>query len=184
MTDLTCRHVMVDLETTGTNAGRNAIIQIAAFRFNPGGAIDPEPFNACLRVPPWRSWDEGTRKWWLQTEEKKTVIQRIMARQEDPREVMERFFKWVCATEGGAVLWGKPSHFEFPFLESYFTDFGMTNPFHYRYAMDMNSFIRGLYYPEPVDDSVVVPFDGEAHDAVYDALNQVQTVMAHVENVK
>lgn len=183
MTDLPTNHIMIDLETTGTNPGRNAIIQIAGYKFNPMGAIDPQPFNRCMHVPAWRSWDESCKRdFWGRSNEMKAILQQIMSRMEDPKTVLEDFVDWCCEVEN-PILWAKPTHFEYPFLQTYMSDFNCLMPFHYRHAQDMNTFIRAIYFPEPPKE-ILIDFDGPAHDAVYDTLHQVQVVMAHCEELK
>jgi hypothetical protein len=175
---------MLDLETTGTAGGKHAMIQVAGFRFGVNkGELDPIPFNACLHVPAWRSWEEGTRHWWSSDPERREIFAGIKKRMQDPQTVMQDLQKWVLESPGKPVLWAKPSHFEFPFIEGYFKDFGMINPFHYRFVNDMNSYIRAIHHPEEAPD-IKMPFHGPAHDAVYDALNQIEVVWEHLEIAK
>lgn len=57
-------------------------------------------------------------------------------------------------------------------------------PFHYRYANDMNSFIRGLYHPDAVPTIPDLPGDGDAHNALWDCFSQIHTVTWANENSK
>ncbi|WP_164034138.1 3'-5' exoribonuclease domain-containing protein, partial [Serratia marcescens] len=57
---------MIDVETTGTIPEENAIIQIAAVRFNRHTKeIDHRFFDRALTVPEGRYWSESTRDWWM-----------------------------------------------------------------------------------------------------------------------
>ena len=59
--------VMLDIETTGTQPDRAAIIQIGAVKFNlETGAVSNHFFNRSMELPPWRAWSEDTRSWWMQ----------------------------------------------------------------------------------------------------------------------
>jgi hypothetical protein len=168
---------MIDIETTGLSPDRSAIIQIAAVRFNlETGAVDTDFFNRALRIPNHRHWDEGTRGWWL--DQKREVLEDIYRRMEDWRVVMPAFFDWAT-TKGQLRFWGKPTHFDYAFIQSYFRDAELGMPFHYRTANDMNSFLRGRYFPERVPE-LQVEFEGDAHNAIFDALHQIKVLLAHM----
>jgi hypothetical protein len=173
--------VMVDIETTGTMPDRNAMIQLSAVRFNLAeGTVDPDIFNRCLWIPTHRFWDEGTRRWWM--DGKKDILRSIMDRMECPRVVLQDFIQWAGPTNS-LRFWSKPSHFDFNFLSSYCHDLELTNPFSFREANDMNTFLRCLYFPERVP-SLDIPFEGEAHDAIWDVFHQIKTLLAHHQAVR
>lgn len=173
-------HIMVDLETTGLNAGRNAMIQLAAVRFdlNEKGKLDPKFFDRCLHIPSWRSWNEGTQSWWHRDKKMRGILQSIRARAEDPKTVMTDFRDWVFESEN-PIFWSKPTHFDWGFIQSYCEDFGISVPFHYRHANDMNSFIRGIHAPEAPPE-IKVDMRGDAHNAIYDVINQIEVVWEHM----
>lgn len=176
--------VMVDIETTGTRPDHAAIIQIAAVKFNlKEKKIDTTSFfNRCLLIPPGRYWDEGTRQWW--GEQKRSILADIYARMEDPRVVMQALADWAGYSPIEPLrFWAKPTCFDYSFIASYFTQFDIMNPFHFRYSTDMNSFIRGL-----ANDSAVTTFKtdfvGDAHDAIYDSLNQINALFLATEHYR
>lgn len=174
------RDVMIDLETTGTSPDINAIIQIAAVRWDyETGEVGPA-FVASLDIPYGRYWDEGTREWWMQ---RPTTYAKIVESAMPAAEVFLRFAEW-CRDTGPALsgmqqrVWAKPIHFEWPFLQSYARQFGEDLPFHYRNAVDLNSFNRGLAGDpgaEPLDKKV--EFDGTPHDALDDVLHQIKVAL-------
>ena len=170
---------MVDTETTGTRADRNGLLQISAVRFNlKTQAVDHNFFDECLWIPPWRSWDEGTKTWW--GTQKRDVLQSILSRAQDPAQVMDRFVAWA-APANSMRMWAKPSHFDFNFIASYCTDFNLPVPFHYRNVTDMRSFIDALTFPnEPFDQNSVV-FDGDVHNALFDVLHQIKVLFEAVK---
>ena len=130
--------VMVDLETTGTQPETTNIIQIAAVRFNlREGTVDPNFFDMCLYPSPNRFWDESTRGWWSGMPE---ILEGIYARMRPARQVLEALNRWVDSDI--ATLWAKPTSFELPFLQSYYREHELVCPFHFRRAMDQNTFIR------------------------------------------
>lgn len=177
-----CLDFMVDLETTGTRSDENAIIQIAAVRFDlASGEIHPETFDRCLIMPPKRYFDEETRSWWLK--DKREILSSIMQRSENPAKVMQDFVTWARAGtdpyNDTLRLWAKPSHFEYPFIESYCRQFEVQNPFHFRQTNDMNSWIRGRYWPQqPPEFERLIPFVGPAHSALFDVFHQIKVLFA------
>lgn len=172
---------MVDLETTSTLPDRGAIIQVAAVKFNmQTGEVSHEFFDRCMNIPPHRHWDEGTRHWWMR--QKKSVLQGIYQRMEDPATVWDEFCDWAYPA-GSMRFWSKPTHFDFNFVSSYCNDFQKPNPFHFRIATDMNSFLRGLWFPHEVPD-LQVPFKGNAHNALHDTLHQVKVLLTHKDEAE
>ena len=174
---------MVDIETTGTSPDRNAVIQIAAVKFDPyEGTVDSDFFNRCLLIPPNRFWDEDTRGWWLKKPE---ILRSIFARMEPAEAVLRDFYAWATAGESLCFV-AKPLSFDFPFIASYFTDFGggLRMPFDHRKGRDLRTLLAGLSFPEAPFDERTVEFIGEAHDALPDTLHQVRVCLAAIEKRK
>lgn len=167
--------VMVDIETTGTQPDRAGILQIGAVKFNlETRQVDPNFFDRCLTVPNNRSWSEDTRAWWNQ--QKPSVLKDIKARAEPHQLVIPAFAQWAYQTPG-LRFWAKPTTFDFMFVASYFADAELLNPFHYRNAVDLNSFAKGLFYGDPAGVPTIPARDmGDAHNAVNDCLMQLQYV--------
>lgn len=170
---------MLDIETTGTDPVNSAIIQIAAVRFDYArGEIGPS-FVASLDIAYGRYWDEDTREWWMQRPATYAEIVDVAR----PAAVVWAEFKLFLDLTGPALsgtperLWAKPISFEWPFLQSYARQFGEL-PFHYRNAVDLNSFCRGLANDpgaEPLDKKV--DFDGTVHNALDDVLHQIKVAL-------
>lgn len=174
------KDVMVDLETTGLQSDRNAILQISAVKFNyDTEEISPDFFDRCLIIPKHRAWDESTRDWWIRQDQ--TIIQEIFQRAEEARKVIKDFADWAYP-QGHLRFWSKPTHFDFNFLASYFNDESIVNPFDFREANDMNSFLRGIYAPNNVD-KLNIPFTGRPHNALDDVLHQIKVLLTHKDNV-
>lgn len=174
--------VMVDIETSGTMPDRHGILQIAAVRFNAAtGEVDPNYFDMCLTIPQHRGWSESTRDWW--TTQNVMVLAEILFRKKPWRDVMTQFQRWVMQGSNNGeqpALWGKPTHFDFSFLSSYFHDADLAMPFHYRKANDMNSYIRGLWAPfNPPNLERDLEFVGDAHNGVWDSFHQIKVVLEH-----
>lgn len=182
MGPLVYNDISLDIETTGTDPEHNAIIQIGAVKFDYATGQVGGIFNRCLSMPADRYWDEGTRSWWSTMPE---ILGSIWERQENPAVVMRDLADW--ANEGATNpvrLWAKPVSFELPFLASYFRKYGIHNPFHYRSAVDLNSYCRGLAGDpgaSPIEKQI--PFEGNAHDALDDALHQLKVALMAKEFV-
>lgn len=171
--------VMVDIETTGLDFDKTAILQIAAVRFNVREqTVDHTFFDRSLMIPSNRFWNEDTRNWWLR--DKREILHTIMQRAEEPRKVLEDLQAFAGRE---AVFWSKPSHFDHSFLSSYYRQYDLSNPFAFYTAQDLRSFVSGLYFPKPsVDWTKALPFDGPVHNALYDTLHQVRAVFAAIKD--
>jgi hypothetical protein len=174
---------MVDVESTGTTSfDHTAIIQIAAVKFNyHTEEVSSSMFNASLSIPPGRFWDAGTREWW--GKQKAGVLQGIQATARNPETVIREFYSWLMAdyptNDDGLRWWSKPSHFDYSFIASYFNQYGLTNPCHYRAVRDMNSFMAGLS-GDPLHPTMEkeIPFEGDEHNALYDSFHQLKVLFA------
>jgi oligoribonuclease (3'-5' exoribonuclease) len=168
---------MVDIETTGTDPCHTSIIQLSAVKFDYETSQIGDSFDMCLFPLPERFWDEDTRAFWNKNSE---VLESILHRAQDPAAVIHAFVQWVRDGGNGQPmrLWAKPATFEQPFLASYFRRFGLDNPFHYRFTIDLNSFVRGMQGDpgaEPLEKKI--PFQGNMHDALDDVLHQVKVAL-------
>lgn len=168
--------VMVDLETTGTDPEHCAILQIAAVKFNPKTReVSTDTFDRSLNFAPNRFWEEGGRAFWQKMPD---VYKGIVERAEDPALVLRQFSQWVNKDynpDGPIRLWAKPIHFEWGFISSYYKQYGMPMPFHYRTARDLNSVICGLrtdFEHNSLDKEV--PFEGAEHNALWDVFHQIK----------
>lgn len=173
--------VMVDIETTGTTSfDHTNIIQIAAVKFNyDTEEVDPNFFNMSLAFAPGRYWDESTREWW--GKQKPHILQEIRHRAIPADQVIRSFYDWLLVdypnTDDGLRWWSKPSHFDYSFISSYFNQYNLTNPCHFRFVRDMNSFMAGLKgSPEHPKMEETVDFTGDEHNALHDALYQLKVL--------
>lgn len=133
--------IMVDIETSGTNPQFGAIFQIAGVTFNyETGEIGPH-FDRCLAMAPNRFWSDGTRDFW--SRQAASTFNDIVNRMEDP-ELVLRDFSLFAAQGGPLRFWSKPLSFDYPFISSYFEQYGLAMPFQYRTARDLNTFIAAL----------------------------------------
>lgn len=172
--------VMVDIETTGLDVKTNAILQIGAQKFNLHTGETGDKFVINMSILEGRTWMESTRQWWATQD--KAIRDGVFEDPYSPSVAMNAFANW-CYPHNSLRFWGKGGHFDYPFIEGYFRELGIPDPFFYRVATDMNSFLRGLHYPNPIPK---VPYKdvGGAHNALSDAINQLSQVQAHLEYVE
>lgn len=171
--------VMVDVESTGTDFGKNAIIQIAAVKFDyETGQVSDDMFDRCLHIHPGREWDQDCRIWWYKQND---VLEGIQARAEDPYTVVRSFYDWLLKdwpqTTEGLRFWSKPSHFDHCFISNYMKMFGLEMPCSFRYARDLNTFMAGLKGDPGHPSYADVDFQGDAHNALYDVIHQIKLLL-------
>lgn len=164
---------MVDIETGDTDPARGYVFQIAAVKFNrTTREVSSDIFDRCLlpATQPNRRWNEDTREWWSKRQD---VLHAMLPRMEHTYDVLQAFSQWTGY--GGLTLWAKPTHFEHPFLQSLYKDHDLQIPFHYRTANDVNSFARGVYWPnEPPNWEKLIEFTGSEHSAIDDVWHQLR----------
>lgn len=175
MTDL-----MLDIETTSTDPVHGNILQISAIKFNLEEMAVGEAFDRQLRFLPGRFWDPSTLEWWSS---KPDTYMRVTSKQEDARQVFTEFVEW-CYPTGHLRLWGKPSHFEYPFIESYCKQLELVNPFHYRATNDLNTFIRACHFPKNPPKDMDPEFTGTVHNALDDVKHQIKSLFSHYYHTK
>jgi hypothetical protein len=169
MTDM-----MVDIETMGTNPHLHGVIQLSAIKFNYETEEIGGMFDRCPMPLPQRGWSDGTREFWMG--KNRPVYESIIMRAEPAVPVWEDFLKFALedAPEGGFRFWGKPITFDFMFVADALESLGHANPFHFRYARDLNSFMAGLAGdPLHPDMESKVVNHGTAHLGLHDCAYQI-----------
>lgn len=166
---------MIDFETGGLNCDQCPAIQIAAVQFNLQEQTIGGMFKASiLEDQPRRRWDAGTQRFW---ENLPDIYQNIVSRAEPSRDVFEKLVAWVGEDGLGPYtrrFWAKPTHFDWGFLNSYLADLDLPQPFHFREACDVNSYIRGRGHWDGKAFWDQIEPVGEAHDALNDCLYQIR----------
>lgn len=139
----TSDHWMVDIETTGLQPNKNAILSIALVKFDYN-TFEPtgDQIYERIDISIGRIWDKETEKWWQQ-QSPEAYAEAVYGGRETPAVVMYYIAKTV---KPGSYFWAKPAHFDYPFVSSYMTDHLSTNvknPFNYRKVIDVRSYIIG-----------------------------------------
>ena len=170
---------MVDVETTGLQGGKAALIQIGAVPFNfDTKEIDVKNmYCASLSIPRNRYWTDDTMKFWMG--DNPEVYMKIMESARPRGVVIPEFYQW--ALERGNVRWWSKGFMDWEFIDSYMMDADLPMPFNFRQAKCMRSFIAGLNgeaeYQDPVVDKV-----GDHHNALHDCLTQLKQLFKAKED--
>jgi hypothetical protein len=171
MTDL-----MVDTETTGLySPDSNGILQLAAIKFNfETGEIGPF-FDRCPALLPNRYWEEGTRRFWQV--ENAQLYHSFVMRAEDPAIVFSDFTAFVCGSPP-LRFWAKPTRFDWPIVESHYTQLGLPMPFQHWNTRDLNTYIAARCGGVEHVDMSHIEMEGTAHNALADSVHQLKMLFA------
>lgn len=130
-------HIMVDLETLGTDPDA-AVVAIGAVKFNKKRIIDE--FEAYIPPGSARVFgrsSEDTERWWSQQADH--VRNKVLGGNEPPGHACERFSEFCKGVEG--QIWAKPVHFDLPILRHFYKQLGLEFPFHFRREKDAATMI-------------------------------------------
>lgn len=142
-------HIMIVLETSGTNGLTAAILELTAIRFNPiTGEFSPDHFQQPIKFKEDREFEPATLNWWMRRHQTKDHIMMLNQDGRPFEKVWAEFLQW-CQPIDELHFWAKPSHFVWPFIESYCHQYDQVNPFAHFNVHDVNSFIEGLHFPTP-----------------------------------
>lgn len=163
--------IMVDIETTGLQPTRAAIIQLGAVPFNyKTMEIDyVGKYKASLTTPTTRGWTDNTQEFWMGPN--REVYKKIMSEARPWRDVMLEFRDYILA-KPQMVFWCKGLNFDWSFIHSYYNDLDLPMPFNFKHAKDLRSFISGRYNRS---DSYEPEYNriGNTHDALDDCFSQL-----------
>jgi DNA polymerase III epsilon subunit-like protein len=163
------QHVMVDLETMGTEPTA-ALVSIAAVLFDPRGSGISDSFhtnidlqsclNAGLRV------NAGTVYWWLtRSEAARSALLKDRVSLSDALKCFSLWFRKTAASR----IWSHGATFDIVALEAAYRAVGGDCPYNFRDARDTRTLfeLAGVEYSH--DEST-------AHQALHDAQRQAQFV--------
>lgn len=186
------KHVMLDLETWGTEPGCD-IRSIGAVEFDPVNstiefktafyqAVDNPTLGSmfiehehyyCDVTQKWYKFalthSESTVKWWNeQSDDAKAAFADAI----DLDDGLRAFSDWYSALGPAqdVTLWCNGPHFDEVILKAVYRACNMVHPWHYRAPRDFRTEMEGAGWPE-------LPFTGTPHNAMDDAIYQAQCVI-------
>jgi len=166
------RHVMIDIETLGTQPG-SVIIQIGAKRFDPRtGYVFVRDFEMGIdpNYPPSLNAiiDAETLKWWLQQDPK--VLAKVMSGTHNIVNGMRGLSEY-CS--GCTHFWAKSPDFDMGLLGYFYGKYYTSTPWTYKNRMDVRTVLEMADVTQP---PAVTP-----HDAVSDCEAQIIGVLTAYE---
>lgn len=178
-----CVHVMVDLETMGKK--HNApIVAIGAVVFDPATGSIGESFYKVVCLESSVNWgaviDPSTVIWWLkQSSEARSAIVN-----DDAIPLLDallQFREFVSDNVAGgskkAQVWGNGASFDNSILRSSYDCIAEDYPWEYWNDRDVRTMVE-LGHAINYEPQKAIPFEGERHNALADAIHQARYVSA------
>ncbi|HCB0011712.1 TPA: 3'-5' exoribonuclease [Klebsiella pneumoniae] len=176
-------HVMVDLETMGKK--NNApIVAIGAVVFDPSTGSIGESFYKVVCLESSVNWgaviDPSTVIWWLkQSSEARSAIVNDDA---NPlQDALLQFREFVSDNVAGgskkAQVWGNGASFDNSILRSSYDCIAEDYPWEYWNDRDVRTMVE-LGHAINYEPQKAIPFEGERHNALADAIHQARYVSA------
>ena len=164
-------HVMLDLETWGTEPGCD-IRSIGAVAFDPDkGWISPDGFYQAVDGGEIRGLirNESTVKWW---NDQSVEAQSAFTDPIDLHEGLRDFSAWYSAlgNKSDVTLWCNGPHFDEVILKACYNACSLPIPWHYRAPRDFRTEMEGAGWPD-------VHFTGTPHNALDEAIYQALCVI-------
>lgn len=176
----TCEHLMIDLETMGTNTSA-PIVAIGAVFFNPQtGEIGPVFYIVISLVDAMNTGavpDGGTIEWWLtQSSEARSAILTDQTKLKDGLLLFREFIN-EHSDEKFVQVWGNGVAFDNAILRTSYERLSIPCPWHYCNDRDVRTIVE-LGKAMDFDVRTAIPFEGERHNALDDARHQAKYVSA------
>ncbi|MCZ6084960.1 3'-5' exoribonuclease [Escherichia coli] len=173
-------HLMIDLETMGTNTNA-PIVVIGAVFFDPQtGEIGPVFYIVISLTDAMNTGavpDGGTIKWWLkQSSEARAAI---LTGQVKLKDSLSRFREFIneYSDEKFVQVWGNGATFDNAILRTSYERLDIPCPWRYYNDRDVRTIVE-LGKAIDFDARTAIPFEGERHNALDDARYQAKYVSA------
>ncbi|HCN1544341.1 TPA: 3'-5' exoribonuclease [Escherichia coli] len=173
-------HLMIDLETMGTNTNA-PIVVIGAVFFDPQtGEIGPVFYIVISLTDAMNTGavpDGGTIEWWLkQSSEARAAI---LTDQVKLKDALSRFREFIneYSDEKFVQVWGNGATFDNAILRTSYERLDIPCPWRYHNDRDVRTIVE-LGKAIDFDARTAIPFEGERHNALDDARYQAKYVSA------
>ncbi|EOU8847532.1 3'-5' exoribonuclease [Escherichia coli] len=178
-------HLMIDLETMGTNTNA-PIVVIGAVFFDPQtGEIGPVFYIVVSLTDAMNTGavpDGGTIEWWLkQSSEARAAI---LTDQVKLRDALSRFREFIneYSDEKFVQVWGNGATFDNAILRTSYERLDIPCPWRYHNDRDVRTIVE-LGKTIDFDARTVIPFEGVRHNALDDARHQAKYVTATIQKL-
>lgn len=169
------KHIMIDIETMGTQPGC-AILSIAAVCFTVEEGIQPDQFyhqvnlKSCLAVG--LTLEVDTTLWWLKQQPEAHLVLHNNHLNHSLHHVLTELAIYIRRHTEGCPdtyrIWSNPSRFDMAILQKAYDCCGIDLPWHHKHELDC----RTLDYLRPAVRAAH-EYVGVKHHALHDAVNQV-----------
>ncbi|ENI4198399.1 3'-5' exoribonuclease [Escherichia coli] len=173
-------HLMIDLETMGTNTNA-PIVVIGAVFFDPQtGEIGPVFYIVISLTDAMNTGavpDGGTIEWWLkQSSEARAAI---LTEQVKLKDALSQFREFIneYSDEKFVQVWGNGATFDNAILRTSYERLDIPCPWRYHNDRDVRTIVE-LGKTIDFDARTVIPFEGVRHNALDDARHQAKYVSA------
>ncbi|WP_089600254.1 exonuclease [Escherichia coli] len=178
-------HLMIDLETMGTNTNA-PIVVIGAVFFDPQtGEIGPVFYIVISLTDAMNTGavpDGGTIEWWLkQSSEARAAI---LTDQVKLKDALSRFREFIneYSDEKFVQVWGNGATFDNAILRTSYERLDIPCPWRYYNDRDVRTIVE-LGKTIDFDARTVNPFEGVRHNALDDARHQAKYVTATIQKL-
>ncbi|WP_105454382.1 exonuclease [Escherichia coli] len=178
-------HLMIDLETMGTNTNA-PIVVIGAVFFDPQtGEIGPVFYIVISLTDAMNTGavpDGGTIEWWLkQSSEARAAI---LTDQVKLKDALSRFREFIneYSDEKFVQVWGDGATFDNAILRTSYERLDIPCPWRYHNDRDVRTIVE-LGKTIDFDARTVIPFEGVRHNALDDARHQAKYVTATIQKL-
>ena len=178
-------HLMIDLETMGTNTNA-PIVVIGAVFFDPQtGEIGPVFYIVISLTDAMNTGavpDGGTIEWWLkQSSEARAAI---LTDQVKLKDALSRFREFIneYSDEKLVQVWGNGATFDNAILRTSYERLNIPCPWRYYNDRDVRTIVE-LGKTIDFDARTVIPFEGVRHNALDDARHQAKYVTATIQKL-
>ena len=178
-------HLMIDLETMGTNTNA-PIVVIGAVFFDPQtGEIGPVFYIVVSLTDAMNTGavpDGGTIEWWLkQSSEARAAI---LTDQVKLKDALSRFREFIneYSDEKLVQVWGNGATFDNAILRTSYERLDIPCPWRYYNDRDVRTIVE-LGKTIDFDARTVIPFEGVRHNALDDARHQAKYVTATIQKL-
>ncbi|WP_218072954.1 exonuclease [Escherichia coli] len=178
-------HLMIDLETMGTNTNA-PIVVIGAVFFDPQtGEIGPVFYIVISLTDAMNTGavpDGGTIEWWLkQSSEARAAILTDQVKLKDALSQFQEFIN-EYSDEKFVQVWGNGATFDNAILRTSYERLDIPCPWRYHNDRDVRTIVE-LGKTIDFDARTVIPFEGVRHNALDDARHQAKYVTATIQKL-
>ncbi|MEH0041556.1 exonuclease [Escherichia coli] len=178
-------HLMIDLETMGTNTNAPIVVIGAVFFAPQTGEIGPVFYIVISLTDAMNTGavpDGGTIEWWLkQSSEARAAI---LTDQVKLKDALSQFREFIneYSDEKFVQVWGNGATFDNAILRASYERLDIPCPWRYHNDRDVRTIVE-LGKTIDFDARTVIPFEGVRHNALDDARHQAKYVTATIQKL-